>query len=118
MRTHAFTVVLAPALLAVLTACSSSSQPITAPDSNPPRAAAATHSPAAADAVSVPMPVFIGGNAQGALDQLGPDAQVKITDASGRHRRIDDPSVWKICTAVMDPGPIYRFGAVMTNEHC
>ncbi|MFF3562054.1 hypothetical protein ACFYXS_18595 [Streptomyces sp. NPDC002574] len=118
MRTHAFTFVLAPALLAVLTACSGSSQPTTTPESDPPRAAAATHSPTVVGAATVPMPDVIGGNVQGALDQLGPDADVRITDAGGQHREIEDPSTWKICTAAMDPGPVYRFGAVMTNEHC
>lgn len=120
MRTHAFTSVLAPALLAGLTACSGPSQSATATDSVPPSppATLATRSPSAADAVSVPMPMFIGGNVKGALDQLGPDAQVRINDASGRHRKIDDPSTWKICTAVMDPGQVAVFGAVMTNEHC
>ncbi|MEU6342729.1 hypothetical protein ABZ883_17500 [Streptomyces sp. NPDC046977] len=118
MRTQAFTFVLAPALLAVLTACSGSSQPTTAPKSAPPRAAAATHSPTVVGLGTVPNPDFIGANVKGALDQLGPDADVRITDAGGRHRTIEDPSTWKICTSSMEPGPIFRFGAVMTNEHC
>jgi hypothetical protein len=118
MRAHAFTSVPALALLAGLTACSGSSQPTTAADSVPPTAAAATRSSAAAGAVNVPMPDFTGGNLKGALDQLGPDARVKITDASGQHRRIEEESSWKICTAVTDPDQYIVLGVVLRNEHC
>ncbi|MET9873305.1 hypothetical protein ABZZ36_01525 [Actinacidiphila glaucinigra] len=118
MRTRSVTPVLALAVLAGLTACSASPQPQEsrghAAPSRPPTTPAASRSGAG----DVPLPLFLGGNVKGAIEQLGPDADVQLFDASGEHRPIGDGEVWKICSAKQTPEQLIVFGAVMRNEDC
>ncbi|MEU7103093.1 hypothetical protein AB0A66_32835 [Streptomyces longwoodensis] len=69
------------------------------------------------------MPDFVGGNVKGALMQLGPEADVRVTDGSGQDRSIDDEGGWKICTQQPSPGflldgHVIHFGAVLVGESC
>ncbi|MEU1617228.1 hypothetical protein ABZ479_07945 [Streptomyces sp. NPDC005722] len=64
------------------------------------------------------MPNFLGGNVKRAVEQLGPDADVRLFDASGRHRPIGDGDAWKICSARQTPEQLIVLGAVMSDEHC
>ncbi|WP_329186627.1 hypothetical protein [Actinacidiphila glaucinigra] len=118
MRTRSVTPVLALALLASLTACSASPQPPQsrghAAPSRPPVTPTASR-PGPGD---VPMPLFIGGSVRGAIEQLGPDADVRLFDASGKHRTVGDGEGWKICSARQTPEQLIVFGAVMRNENC
>ncbi|MEU6519346.1 hypothetical protein [Streptomyces sp. NPDC046978] len=66
---------------------------------------------------------FVGGNVKGALEQLGPEADVRVTDSSGQDRDVDDEGDWKICTQAPSPGfppngQVIRFGAVLIGENC
>ncbi|TLQ45370.1 hypothetical protein [Streptomyces marianii] len=66
---------------------------------------------------------FVGGNVKGALMQLDPKVDVRVTDSSGQDREIGDESDWKICTQEPLPGyppngQVIRFGAVLIGENC
>lgn len=117
MRTRSVTPVLALALLASLTACSASpSRP--SPGATPPLPA-----PGHADRLTSGPgrrsdALFIGGSVRGAIEQLGPDADVRLFDASGKHRTVGDGEGWKICSARQTPEQLIVFGAVMRNENC
>ncbi|MFJ6530858.1 hypothetical protein ACIQMZ_37130 [Streptomyces longwoodensis] len=63
------------------------------------------------------MPDFVGGNVKGALMQLGPEADVRVTDSSGQDRSIDDEGDWKICTHQPSPGFLLN-GHVIVQERC
>ncbi|WP_431949644.1 hypothetical protein [Actinacidiphila sp. bgisy167] len=122
MRAHLITSILAAVLVGGLAACSGATQPSAA--DSPARTPTSTATPTGANAdtavprENLPMPELIGGNVSRAVEQMGPDTQVRISDAAGEHRPIEDPSVWKICTAVRNPEQVVLLGAVMTDERC
>ncbi|MDX3094333.1 hypothetical protein PV703_24730 [Streptomyces sp. ME01-24h] len=116
MRAHTFTSVLVPVLLVGLAACGGSAQPSDA--GGAPTTPTPSSTPTVIVPESLPMPDLIGGNVQGAIEQMGPDTRVKVTDATGQHRPVEDPSTWKICTAVRNPEQVVVLGAVWTSERC
>ncbi|MGW0606009.1 hypothetical protein [Streptomyces sp. NPDC002644] len=62
-----------------------------------------------------------GGNAQGVMEQLGQDTDVRFTDATGADRPVEDPALWTVCTAHRlggDGRVVYQFGVVRTDEKC
>lgn len=123
MRRYASMSVLALVLLTGLTACGTSPEPTKPTDSAPSSPTAHSRATAQTDAGIGPMPDFVGGNVKGALMQLGPEADVRVTDSSGRDRSIDDEGDWKICTQQPSPGfllngHVVRFGAVLVGESC
>ncbi|MCZ7459322.1 hypothetical protein [Streptomyces sp. WMMC940] len=120
MRVHALKSVLALALLAGLTACGASEE---ATDSVPPTPTARAETTEPADPGIGPMADFVGGNVKGALMQLDPKAEVRVTDSSGQGREVVDERDWKICTQEPLPGfppngQAIRFGAVLIGEPC
>lgn len=118
MRTRSVTPVLALALLAGPTACSAATQPQesrghAAPSRTPVAPSASRPGPG-----NVPMPDLVGGNVKRALEQIGPDADVRVLDASGRHRPVGDGAAWTICGAKTTPDQLIVLEAVMTDENC
>lgn len=118
MRTRSVTPVLALVLLAPLTACSASPQPHPSRGHAAPSRPPVTPTPSRPGPGDVPMPLFIGGSVKGAIEQLGPDADVRLFDASGKHRTVGDGEGWKICSARQTPEQLIVFGAVIRNENC
>ncbi|MGA5727934.1 hypothetical protein ACPCI1_04730 [Streptomyces seoulensis] len=66
---------------------------------------------------------LIGGNAGRAVEQMGPDTDVILKDASGKGRSVGDPVEWKICETW--PGPNRQItgypvvlGVVRVAESC
>ncbi|MDX3237509.1 hypothetical protein PV392_17860 [Streptomyces sp. ME03-5709C] len=118
MRAHTCSLVLVPVLLGGLAACGGSTQPSAAGSAPPAPAPARSSTPTVIVPESLPMPDLIGGNVQRAIEQMGPDTRVKVTDATGQHRPVEDPSTWKICTAVRNPEQVVVLGAVWTSERC
>ncbi|NNJ03395.1 hypothetical protein HHX38_04485 [Streptomyces sp. PKU-MA01144] len=123
MRAPAVKSVLALALLAGLTGCGAPSHPAEATDSVPPTPTARAETTAQVNLDIGPMADLVGGNVEGALIQLGPKADVTVTDSSGQDREVDDERDWKICTQEPMPGyppngDVIRLGAVLTGEDC
>ncbi|WP_151770429.1 hypothetical protein [Streptomyces abyssomicinicus] len=65
---------------------------------------------------------FEGGNAQRAMEQLGSDVDVRLTDVGGADRPVENPVEWKLCTVHQLSGTngreVYQFGVVRTDEKC
>ncbi|MDX2706686.1 hypothetical protein PV350_28110 [Streptomyces sp. PA03-6a] len=118
MRTRSVTSVVAITVLAGLTACSTSPQPQESQGHVAPSRPSMTSTASRSGPGDVPMPNFLGGNVKRAVEQIGPDADVQLFDASGEHRTIGDGDAWKICSAKTTPDQLIVFGAVMSNENC
>ncbi|MET9951806.1 hypothetical protein ABZ135_09700 [Streptomyces sp. NPDC006339] len=128
MRTTRVTAVLAVALLAGLTACTSGAEPsrqaeptaVVSVDTVPTATTAPPEQPAAGGG----MPDLIGGSVAGAYGQLS--GSMRFEDISGKGRMVPVQSSaaadWKICTQDPAPGAAVTgtivLGAVMKNETC
>uniref|UniRef100_UPI0036B2D290 hypothetical protein n=1 Tax=Streptomyces sp. NPDC012769 TaxID=3364848 RepID=UPI0036B2D290 len=128
MRTTRLTAVLAVALLAGLTACTSGGEPsrqaeptaVVSVDTVP----TATTAPPEQSAEGGGMPDLIGGSVAGAYGRLS--GSMRFEDVSGQGRMVpvqsSAASDWKICTQQPAPGaPINGtvvLGAVKKNENC
>ncbi|MEV5969387.1 hypothetical protein [Streptomyces sp. NPDC051921] len=122
MRTTGTTAVLGIALLAGLTACTSSTDPQSAPTPTVPAATVptATTAPTETSGRGGGLPDMIGGSVAGAYSQLTGGLRVDDVSGKGRIVPVDSPAAadWKICTQELAPDGTAVLGAVKKDEHC
>jgi hypothetical protein len=114
---------LAATLLASVTACGASSVPDVSASTATGSPPAQTRHSANPEPVTAIMPDVIGGNAEGAYEQMGSRLDMTFKDASGQGRPVDDRAEWKICGS--QPGPNQQitgypvvFDVVRVSESC
>ncbi|MGQ4383481.1 hypothetical protein [Streptomyces sp. SAS_270] len=125
MRTTVAKAATTMALLATLAACSTdgTAEQATEPTPATPRPTATSDTSEDQGGAVGGMADFIGGNLQGARQQIAGAARITATDLSGQRRAVRDESEWKICTQRPAPGyPVndqsITFGVVKTDEGC
>ncbi|MFI8825332.1 hypothetical protein [Streptomyces sp. NPDC053431] len=122
MRTTGIAAALVGALLAGLTACTSSPDPQAAPTPTTPAATVPTAAATPSGTSDRPggLPDMIGGSVAGAYSQLVGSLRAEDVSGQGRIVPVDSPAAadWKICTQRVEPDGTVVLGAVKKDEHC
>ncbi|MFJ9575682.1 hypothetical protein ACIRQF_04700 [Streptomyces sp. NPDC101191] len=122
MRTARLAAALGIALIAGLTACTSSPDPQAAatPTVTSDTVPTATTTPTETSGRGGGLPDMIGGSVAGAYSQLTGGLRVEDVSGKGRSVPVDSPAAadWKICTQELAPDGTAVLGAVKKDEDC